>query len=97
MPDRHAHPFLLRPASAATYQSALCAYRRRLCARMGCPKDIAAPSHKLARLVYFMLTKGFGFAEAGQDDHERMLQNLTKYAHHLDSELPAPPATLSTA
>ncbi|MGA8009938.1 MAG: hypothetical protein WCA24_11170, partial [Thiomonas sp.] len=38
-----------------------------------------------------MLTKGFGFAEAGQDDHERMLQNLTKYAHHLDSELPAPP------
>ena len=80
-------------------QSALGAYHRRLCARMDRPKAITATAHKLARLVYFMLTKGQAYVEAGQDYYEqryreRVVQNLTKRAHHLGFELtPAIPGT----
>lgn len=48
-------------------QTALGARHRRLCSRMDKPKAITASAHKLARLVYFMLTKGQSFVEAGQD------------------------------
>ena len=50
----------LRLAAAAlrTSQSALGAYFRRMCARMDKPKAITAAAHKLARLIYTMLTKG---------------------------------------
>jgi transposase len=80
-------------------QSALGAYHRRLCARMDRPKAITATAHKLARLVYFMLTKGQAYVEAGQDYYEqryreRVVQNLTKRAHHLGFELtPSLPGT----
>ena len=47
-------------------QSALGAYHRRLCARMDRPKAITATAHKLARLAYFMLTRGQAYVEAGQ-------------------------------
>jgi transposase len=73
-------------------QSALGAYHRRLCARMDRPKAITATAHKLARLIYFMLTKGQDYVEAGQEAYEekyrqRVLQNLTKRARHLGFEL----------
>ena len=73
-------------------QSALGAYHRRLCARMDRPKAITATAHKLARLVYFMLTKGQAYVEAGQNYYEehyrqRVVQNLTKRAHDLGFEL----------
>ena len=73
-------------------QSALGAYHRRLCARMDRPKAITATAHKLARLIYFMLTKGQAYVEAGQDAYEqkyreRVVQNLTKRAHQLGFEL----------
>ena len=45
--------------------SALHAYHRRLCARMDRPKAITATAHKLARLVYLMLTKGQACTKAG--------------------------------
>jgi hypothetical protein len=40
---------------------------RRLCSRMDKPKAITASAHKLARLVYFLLTRGQAFVEAGQN------------------------------
>ena len=39
-------------------QSALGAYYRRMCAKMDKPKAITAAAHKLARLIYSMITKG---------------------------------------
>ena len=50
----------LRLAAAAlrTRQSALGAYFRRMCSRMDKPKAVTAAAHKLARLIYTMLTKG---------------------------------------
>ena len=81
-------------------QSALGAYHRRLCARMDRPKAITATAHKLARLVYFMLTRGQAYVEAGQQYYEeryraRVVQNLTKRAHDLGFELT--PAATATA
>ena len=81
-------------------QSALGAYHRRLCARMDRPKAITATAHKLARLVYFMLTRGQAYVEAGQQYYEeryraRVVQNLTKRAHDLGFELT--PAATGTA
>jgi|GEM_PF-2012314 len=52
----------LRLAAAALRpsQSALGAYCRRMCARIDKPKAVAAAAHKLARLIYTMLTQGGG-------------------------------------
>jgi transposase len=73
-------------------QTALGAHHRRLCSRMDKPKAITVSAHKLARLVYFMLTKGQAFVEAGQDEYEeryrqRVVQNLTRRAHQLGFQL----------
>jgi transposase len=73
-------------------QTALGAHHRRLCSRMDKPKAITASAHKLARLIYFMLTKGQAFVEAGQDEYEeryrqRVVQNLTRRAHQLGFQL----------
>lgn len=51
-----------------------------------------AGAHNLTRLVYFMLTKGQAFVEAGQDEYEeryrqRVVQNLTRGAHQLGFQL----------
>ena len=50
---------------------------------MDWPKAITAMAHKLARLVYFMLTRGQAYVEAGQqyDEEryrERVMQNPTR-------------------
>ena len=73
-------------------QTALGAHHRRLCSRMDKPKAITASAHKLARLVYFMLTKGQAFVEAGQDEYEeryrqRVVQNLARRAREMGFEL----------
>jgi len=73
-------------------QSALGAYHRRLCARMDRPKAITATAHKLARMVYFMLTKGQAYTDAGQQYYEdryreRVVRNLTKRAQSLGLQL----------
>ncbi len=77
-------------------ESALGAYHRRLCARMDRAKAITATAHKLARLVYFMLTRGQAYVDAGQQQYEeryqqRVIQSLTKRAQALGFQLiPAP-------
>ena len=50
--------------------SALGAFYRRLCARMDKPRANTATAHKLARMVYFMLTRGEAFVDQGQQFYE---------------------------
>lgn len=50
--------------------SALGAFYRRLCTRMDKPRANTAVAHKLARMVYFMLTRGEGFLGQGQQHYE---------------------------
>jgi len=77
-------------------QSALGAYYRRLCGRMDKGKAVTACAHKLARLIYAMLTKGEEYVDQGQTYYEekyreRVLKNLTKRAEALGFQLtPAP-------
>jgi hypothetical protein len=46
------------------------AYYRRMAARMGAGKAITATAHKLARLIYAMLTKGEQFLQRSEQDYE---------------------------
>lgn len=50
--------------------SALGAFYRRLRARMDKPSANTAVAHKLARMVYFMLTRGEEFVDQGQQRYE---------------------------
>ena len=50
--------------------SALGAFYRRLCTRMDKPRANTATAHKLARMVYFMLTRGEAFVDQGQQRYE---------------------------
>ena len=50
--------------------SALGAFYRRLCSRMDKPRANTAAAHKLARMVYFMLTRGETFVDQGQQRYE---------------------------
>ncbi len=69
-------------------KSALGAYCRRMAARMDKPKALKATAHKLARLVYTMLTKGEEYVDRGQDYYEqlhrqRVVTNLQRRAKEL--------------
>ncbi len=50
--------------------SALGAFYRHLCARMDKPSANTAKSHKLAKTVCFMLTRGERFIGQGQEKYE---------------------------
>jgi transposase len=76
----------------AAFKSALGAYLRRQRSRLGAPKAITATAHKLARLVYAMLTHGTAYVDAGQEYYEkryrtRVVQNLKRKAQELGFEL----------
>jgi transposase len=86
----------LRLAAAAlrASQSSLGAYFRRMCSRMDKPKAITATAHKLARLIYTMLTKGEEYTDQGQDYYEeryreRVLRQLSQRAQKLGMKLVA--------
>jgi transposase len=51
--------------------SALGAFYRRLCSRMDKPRANTATAHKLARMVYFMLTRGEAFVDQGQQRYKQ--------------------------
>lgn len=57
--------------SLAHSNSALGAFYRRLCSRMDKPRANTATAHKLARMVYFMLTRGEAFVDQGQQRYEQ--------------------------
>ena len=56
--------------SVSHSDSALGAFYRRLCSRMDKPRANTATAHKLARMVYFMLTRGEAFVDDGQNQYE---------------------------
>ncbi len=80
----------LKQAAAAlrTSQSALGAYFRTLCGRMDKAKAVTAAAHKLARLIYAMLTKGQEYTDRGQLYYEeryreRAVRQLPRRANKL--------------
>ena len=79
-------------AALRSSQSALGAYNRRLCARMDKGKAVTAAAHKLARLIYLMLTKGEEYTDQGQQYYEeryreRVVLSLSKRASELGMQL----------
>jgi transposase len=58
-------------------RSALGAYCRRLCARLGMPKGITAAAHKLALLVYKMIKFGKDYVDVGQHRYEEAFKQRT--------------------
>ncbi len=90
--NRAAQALRLAAAALRSSQSALGAYYRRLCARMDKPKAVTAAAHKLARLIYAMLTKGQEYTDRGQDYFEeryrqRVLHNLAQKAKAMGMQI----------
>lgn len=84
----------LRMGAATLYRSktAIGAFFRRIRARLGTPKAITATAHKLARIIYRMLTDHVSYLEAGENQYEqqyqkRILKNLKRQAEELGYEL----------
>ncbi|MGP1684050.1 MAG: IS110 family transposase [Giesbergeria sp.] len=77
--------------------SALGAFYRRLCGRMDKPRANTAVAHKLARMVYFMLTRGQAYVDEGQQryeeqQHQRSITALKRRAASLGFQI-SPVAT----
>lgn len=73
-------------------KSALGAYYRRLCSRMDKARANTAAAHKLARLIYFMLTRGQAYVDEGEAQFEqrhqqRVLASLKRKAASLGMQL----------
>ena len=90
--NRAAQALRLAAAALRSSQSALGAYYRRMCARMDRPKAVTAAAHKLARLIYAMLTNGEEYTDRGQDYFEeryrqRVLHNLAQKAKAMGMQL----------
>ena len=86
--NRAAQALRLAAAALRSSKSALGAYFRRLCSRMDKPKAVTAAAHKLARLIYTMLTKGEEYTDQGQEYYEeryreRVLRALSQRAAKL--------------
>ena len=91
--NRAAQALRMAAAALRSSESALGAYFRRMCARMDKPKAITAAAHKLARLVYTMLTKGQEYVDQGQDYfeeryRERVIRQLSQRASKLGLKVP---------
>lgn len=83
--NRAAQALRLAAAALRKSKSALGAYYRRLCSRLDKAKAITAVAHKLARLIYTMLTRGTEYVDKGQHYYEeryrqRVVHNLSKKA-----------------
>ena len=83
--NRAAQALRLAAHALRASKSALGAYYRRLCSRLDKAKAITAAAHKLARLVYTMLTRGTEYVDKGQEYYEeryrqRVVHNLNKKA-----------------
>ena len=88
----------LAAMSLSRNDSALGAFYRRLCARMDKPRANTAVAHKLARMIYFMLTRGEEFVDRGQQHYEaqqreRSIATLKRRAAALGFVITRTPAT----
>lgn len=104
--NRATQSLKIAAAALRTSNSALGAYFRRLCSRMDKPQAITAAAHKLARLIYTLLTKGQEYHDRGQDyfeqcHRERALKSLAARAQKLGMKVVAgedfQPTNLATA
>jgi len=83
--NRLSRALRMSAVAAGNSRSALGAYYRRLAARLGKAKAVRATAHKLARLIYSLMTRGEAYVDRGQDYFEqqyqqRVVKNLTKKA-----------------
>lgn len=90
--NRAAQALKLAAAALRSSRSALGAYYRRMCARMDKGKAVTAAAHKLARMVYIMLTRGEEYVDKGQQYYEeryreRVVRGLAKKAAELGLQL----------
>lgn len=77
--NRAAQALRIAAAALRSSKSALGAYYRRMCSRMDKPKAVTAAAHKLARLIYTMLTKGEEYTDQGQNYYEERYQERVRY------------------
>ncbi len=80
--NRAAQALRLAAAALRSSKSALGAYFRRMCSRMDKPKAVTAAAHKIARLIYTMLTKGEEYTDQGQDYYEERYRERVLRALH---------------
>jgi transposase len=90
--NRAAQALRLAAAALRSSKSALGAYFRRMCSRMDKPKAVTAAAHKIARLIYTMLTKGQEYTDQGQEYYEeryreRVLRALSQRAAKLGMQM----------
>jgi transposase len=105
LPTQNRASTALRIAAASLKHSdsALGAYYRRMRARLGAPAAITATAHKLARIIYFMLSEHKPYHDFGADYYEkqhrtRALRNLNRQAAKLGFRLePALPPVLGVS
>ncbi len=91
-PSRAATALRLAAGSLHRSRSALGAYLRRMKSRLGKAAGITAAAHKLARLLYWSLSKGLAYAQRTQESYEeeqrkRERQSLEKQARRLGLEV----------
>lgn len=90
--NRAAQALKMAAGNLRNSQPALGTYYRRLFGRMDKGKVVTACAHKLARIIYTMLTKGVAFADQEQEYCEekyrqRVVKSLTKRAEQLGFQL----------
>jgi transposase len=77
IPNRVARALKLAAQGLHRSQCSLGAYYRRMAARLGKGKAITATAHKLARLVYALLTQGTEYVQQSQADYDAKFQDRT--------------------
>ncbi len=91
--NRLAQALRMAAISLRSSPSALGAYYRRLCARMEKAKAIRATAHKLARLIYTLLTRGHEYVDRGEAYYEERYRERVVY--HLNKKALAMGFTLT--
>lgn len=82
IPNRVAHALKLAALGLSRSRCAMGAYYRKLALRMGSPKAITAVAHKLARIVYAMLSGQSDYVKEDQARHEARYRDRAIKALH---------------
>lgn len=90
--NRAAAALRMAAQSLSHSKSALGAFYRRKRYHLGAAKAITAAAHKLARIIYSMLTKGTNYVDPGEDAYEekyqqRVRKNLKRKAQKMGMTL----------
>lgn len=94
--NRAASAFRMAAQSLTHSSSALGAYYRRMCARLGAPEAITATAHKLARIFYHLWKNGGTYQDPGalyyeQKYKERVIKNMIRKAKQLGFQISIQP------